>query len=231
MPKKALPPAVLTELGSGPVHHRRGRDDLVRRAAGNVSRRDPDPTGGEGDVHAGRRDRVGLGRDERDICMRLITIGNPQTEWQTPGRSRVTTSAPAMIDLRVTEWDAARPRRRTEQRLREPRRAVDQALYGENRRVAVGTTDVETSPRHPPRPGAARVRRKHVLVRGGGDSGGRSHEGPVAAVAEGGRPGREVLASITGATHAGRPTSKFVYWVEPVTGWCGSSGSPTSTTT
>jgi hypothetical protein len=210
--KKDLPPASVTDFGIP------GRFITVEAGtiwfadpAGNVSRRDPDgmvtPMFMPADATS-----VGLVRDDANLYQ-VITIGNPQTEWQLWAIPRdgyaPTMMTSEMTDVRVP-LDLAADGTHVYVSVGGP---IDQALVGEILRVAVGTTEVESFATDIHRPQVLRAFGENIFwyeveeIQDSGLMKGRLQRSP-----KDGTDSR-VLASITGATSLA-VDDKFVYWVD-----------------
>ena len=211
VPKKALPPAPPSELGSGQFITAEDRTLWFAEPSGVVSRRDKDgmvtPMFSPADATA-----IGLVRDGANLY-EAITIGNPQTEWQIWQIPR-DDSAPLMLASEATDvltpLDLTTDGTHVYFSLGGP---VDQALVGEIRRVAVGTTDVEMF--------ASDIHRAQVLREFGDNlfwyeveeiQGDGLMKGRLQRSSKDGS-GSQVLASITGKTSLSVDES-FVYWVD-----------------
>jgi hypothetical protein len=211
VPKKALPPAPPAELAQGRFITVEDGTLWFADPAGNVSRRDKEgnvtPLFTPTDATA-----VGLARDGSNVY-ELLSLGDPQTEWQLWSIPR-DDAAPTMMASEPT--DAWRPLDLTSDGTHvyfSLGRPDEQALEGEIRRVAVGTTDVEVF--------ASEIHRPQVLREFGDnlfwyeveeiqDTGlvkGRLQRSPK----DGGNS--LVLASITGSTSLAVDDA-FVYWVD-----------------
>jgi hypothetical protein len=215
VPKKALPPVPPSELGSGQFITAEAGTLWFAEPSGAVSRRETNPDGmvtvttmfSPTDATA-----VGLVRDSANLY-EAITIGNPQTEWQIWQIPR-DDSAPLMLASEVT--DAVTPLDLTADEthvyfsLGGP---VDQALTGEIRRVAVGTTDVETVVPNAHRAQVLREFGDNLFwyqveeIQGDGLMKGRLQRSPKDG------SGSQPLLSITGPTSLAVDES-FVYWVD-----------------
>jgi hypothetical protein len=211
VPKKALPPAPPSELGSGQFVTAEGGTLWFAEPSGAVSRRDSDGNVAQLFAPSDATAR-GLVRDGENLY-EAITIGNPQTEWQI-WRIPRDDSAPVMIASEASDsimpLDLAADGTHLYFSLGGP---IDQALVGEIRRVPVGTTDVEVF--------ASGIHRAQVLrelgdnlfwyeveeVQGSGLMKGRLQRSPK----DGGDS--RVLSSITGQTSLAVDEA-FVYWVD-----------------
>ena len=211
VPKKALPPAPPSELGSGQFITAEGGTLWFAEPSGVVSRRDP-----EGAVTAmfspADATAVALVRDSENLY-EAITVGNPQTEWQIWQIPR-DDSPPLMLASEatgvVTPLDLTSDGTHVYFSLGGP---IDQPLEGEIRRVAVGTTDVEMFDSNVHRAQVLREFADNLFwyqveeIQGDGTMKGRLRRSPK----DGG--GSEVLAPITGQTSLSVDES-FVYWVD-----------------
>jgi len=219
VPKKALPPAPPSEPVQGPGRFftveagasvDEGTTIWFADPAGQVTRRNK-----SGDLTMftpSDATAAGLARDGSNIY-ELITLGNPQTEWQLwaipRDESPPTMMASEMSDS-LTPLDIVSDGGSVYFSLGGP---VDQALVGEIRRVPVGTTDMETL--------AAGVHRPQVLREFGDnlfwyeveeirDTG--LVKGRLQRTSKDGSESL-VLASVTGSTSLS-VDENFVYWVD-----------------
>jgi len=212
VPKKALPPVPPSELGSGQFITAEAGTLWFAEPSGAVSRREPPdgvvtPMFSPTDATA-----VGLVRDSANLY-EAITIGNPQTAWQIWQIPR-DDSAPLMLASEttdvVTPLDLTADETHVYFSLGGP---VDQALAGEIRRVAIGTTDVETVVADVHRPQVLRQFGDNLFwyeveeIQGDGLMKGRLQRSPKDS------GGSQPLASITGQTSLAVDES-FVYWVD-----------------